>query len=179
MYESSEEDTKEDSEEDSEEGYEISEFNMEHSLEKRMMVKFHNIQVDKLVKLSNFWYVKRTGKKGYNPVALKYPTKEYGNKFKKRLVEKRRKENDSITLALGGSPSFKGKTRLRQKVTPTKDDLKEKKTKQQPSKNTQKIRKSIRPTTRKREMGDPKTQVNQTKTTQKNTTTDKNINKKK
>ena len=146
IQESSDKDIKE----DSEDSYKIPEFNMEHLVEKRMMAKFHNVQVNKLVKLSNFWYVKRTEKSGYNPVALRYPTKEYGDKFKKKLVEKRRKKNDAITLALGGSPTFTGRARLRKKVTPTKEDTTrtEKKTKTQPSKQARKTRKSTSPMTK-------------------------------
>ena len=142
----------EDIEEESEDSYEIPIFNMEHLLEKRMMAKFHEVQVDKLVKLSNFWYVKNKGKSGYNPVALKYPTKEYGDKFKKKLVEKRGKENDAITLALGGSPSIKGRARLRKKVTPIKNDTTktEKPTKSKQGKQAQKERKSTSPTTKDR-----------------------------
>ena len=140
------------------------------------MAKFHDVQVDKLVKLSNFWYFKRTGKSGYNPVALKYPTKEYGDKFKKKLVEKRRKENDAITLALGGSPTFKGRACLKKKVTPTKEDLKEKKMEHQPSKQAPKTRKSTSPMMRDQEMGASKKQeqLKQTKATSKTTTTNKN-----
>ena len=113
--------SEEDIKDDSNDNYKIPEFNMEHLVEKRMMAKFHDVQVDKLVNLSNFWYVKRTGKSGYNPVALKCPTKEYGDKFKKKLVEKRRRENDVITLVLGGRPTLKGRAHLRKKVTPTKE----------------------------------------------------------
>ena len=49
IQESSDKDIKE----DSEDSYKIPEFNMEHLVEKRMMAKFHNVQVDKLVKLGN------------------------------------------------------------------------------------------------------------------------------
>ena len=83
-------------------------------------------------------------------MALRYPTKEYGDKFKKKLVEKRRKKNNAITLALSGSPTFIGRARLRKKVTPTKEDTTrtEKKTKTQPSKQARKTRKSTSPMTK-------------------------------
>ena len=93
-------------------------------------------------------------------MALKYPTKEYGDKFKKKLMEKRRKENDAITLALGGSPTFTGTARLKKKVTPTKDHTTrtEKTTKPKQGKQTCKTRKSTSPTTKDGKERAPKEQ---------------------
>ena len=180
ILESSEEEFEEEIDDASSDGYEIPEFNMEHSLEKRMMAKFHDIQVDKLLKLSNFWYVKRAGARGsYNPVALKYPTKEYGDKFKKKAIEKRRKENAAITLALGGSTPIKGRARLRKKVTPTKEEVKDKKITGQSSKKLQTKRKSKSPPSRERKGNENKKQEHQQTITQTTKTTEENKKQKK
>ena len=177
IQDSSEDEVEEDTENDSEEGYEIPDFNMEHSLEKKMMAKFHEIKADKLMKLSNFWYVKKA-KGGYNPTALKYPTKDYGDRFKKKLVAQRRKENNAITLALGGSPTLRGRSRIKKKVTPLKEDRQAKTIQKQPSTNIKKTRKSTSPTTHSQDTGKSTTHTIQTNTT-KNIKTKEKTNKNK